>query len=183
MFLIQRLEKVYKDGLAKSIGVSNFNVSQMERILKIATVPIHNLQVECYLYLPQNELVDFCKKHNILFTGYCPIGSPGRFSCTGKGVEFKHTPNPLEDALVKKLAEKYHKTPAQILIRHLLQRGLSPIPKSVNEKRIKENWDIFDFELDANDFKQLNSFKNQYRLAFWDFVKGHPEDPFKDERN
>uniref|UniRef100_A0A0N5B130 Aldo_ket_red domain-containing protein n=1 Tax=Syphacia muris TaxID=451379 RepID=A0A0N5B130_9BILA len=178
-----RLEKVYKDGLAKSIGVSNFNVSQMERILKIATVPIHNLQVECYLYLPQNELVDFCKKHNISFTAYCPIGSPGRFNFTGKDLEFKHTPNPLEDALVKKLAEKYHKTPAQILIRHLLQRGLSPIPKSVNEKRIKENWDIFDFELDANDFKQLNSIKNEYRIAYLDFFKGHPEDPLKDIRN
>uniref|UniRef100_A0A0N5ACG7 Aldo_ket_red domain-containing protein n=1 Tax=Syphacia muris TaxID=451379 RepID=A0A0N5ACG7_9BILA len=100
-----------------------------------------------------------------------------------KTVQFKRTPCPLEDAFVKKLAEKYHKTRAQILIRHLLQRGLSQIPKSVNEKHIKENLDIFDFELDAGDFKQLNSLKNECRMVFWDFLKGHPEDPFKDERN
>lgn len=57
-------------------------------------------------------------------------------------LEWTQTPSPLEDALAKKLADKYHKTPAQILIRYLLQRGFSPIPKSVNSKRIEENWNV-----------------------------------------
>lgn len=176
------LESVYKKGLAKAIGVSNFTIQQMERIIKIATVPIHNLQVECYLYLPQTELVEFCKKHNISFTAYSPLGSPGRFKAD-VGVIWKHTPNPLEDELVKKLANKYHKSSAQILLRHLIQRGLAPIPKSANEKRIEENWNIFDFTLNDVEMKELNSFQNQYRTGTWDFLKGHPEDPFKDERN
>lgn len=124
-----------------------------------------SLKVECYLYLPQFELAEFCKKHNITFTAYSPIGSPGRFSANVwvtnnlylsisrlipvaycwmvfRGVEWKHTPNPLEDELVKKLSGKYHKTAAQILLRYLLQRGFSPIPKSVNNKRIEENWNV-----------------------------------------
>ncbi|VDD93182.1 unnamed protein product [Enterobius vermicularis] len=183
----QNLESVYKKGYAKAIGVSNFTVAQMERISKIATIPIHNLQVECYLYLPQFELAEFCKKHNITFTAYSPIGSPGRFSANvwvtnNLGVEWKHTPNPLEDELVKKLSGKYHKTAAQILLRYLLQRGFSPIPKSVNNKRIEENWNIFDFELSAAEMKELNELKKNYRTGSWDFLKGHPEDPFKNER-
>ncbi|VDD92507.1 unnamed protein product [Enterobius vermicularis] len=176
----QNFENVYKKGYARAIGVSNFTVSQMERILKIATVGIHNLQVECSLYFPQFELAEFCKKHNITLTAYSPLGSPGRFSVTE--LEWTQTPSPLEDALAKKLADKYHKTPAQILIRYLLQRGFSPIPKSVNSKRIEENWNVFDFELSADEMKELNDLKKNYRVCLWSFLKGHPDDPFKGER-
>ncbi|KAK6038808.1 oxidoreductase, aldo/keto reductase family protein [Cooperia oncophora] len=72
------LEGLYNKGLTKAIGVSNFNGEQIERILKTATVPIHNLQVELHLYWPQHELHDVCKKHNISVTSYGALGSPGR---------------------------------------------------------------------------------------------------------
>ncbi|VDD89385.1 unnamed protein product [Enterobius vermicularis] len=132
----QGLENVYESGFAKAIGVSNFNIQQLERILKVAKVPIHNLQVECSLYLPQFELAEFCKKNNISFTCYSPLGSPGSDFAS------KQTPTPLEDQSAKRFAEKYHKTPAQVLIRYLIQRGFSAIPKSVNKKRIEENWNV-----------------------------------------
>ncbi|KHJ77797.1 hypothetical protein OESDEN_22583, partial [Oesophagostomum dentatum] len=72
------LEGVYKKGLAKAIGVSNCNGEQIERIMKVASVPIHNLQVELHLYWPQHELQEVCKKHNISITSYATLGSPGR---------------------------------------------------------------------------------------------------------
>ncbi|PIO66055.1 hypothetical protein TELCIR_12244 [Teladorsagia circumcincta] len=72
------LEGVYKKGLTRAIGVSNWNGEQIERVLKSATVPIHNLQVELHLYWPQHELHEICKKHNISLTSYATLGSPGR---------------------------------------------------------------------------------------------------------
>lgn len=72
------MEDVYKKGLAKAIGVSNFNIEQIERIQKVAKVPIHNCQVELHLHFAQHELHETCKKHNITLTSYASIGSPGR---------------------------------------------------------------------------------------------------------
>lgn len=72
------MEAVYEKGLAKAIGVSNFSAEQIDRIQKMAKVPIHNLQVEIHLYFAQFELQKVCKKHNISLTAYAPIGSPGR---------------------------------------------------------------------------------------------------------
>ncbi|MFH4979040.1 hypothetical protein AB6A40_005749, partial [Gnathostoma spinigerum] len=141
----QGLEKLVELGLTKAIGVSNYSVEQMKRIQKIAKIKIHNVQVECYLYWPQNEMVEYCKKEGISFTAYAPLGSPGRVNWTTEDnvkVNWPAAPDPMKDETVVKLAGKYHKTPAQILIRHLMQRGLAVIPKSVNEKRIKENFDV-----------------------------------------
>ncbi|MFH4983088.1 hypothetical protein AB6A40_009797 [Gnathostoma spinigerum] len=157
----------------------------MKRIQKIAKIKIHNVQVECYLYWPQSEMVEYCKKEGISFTAYAPLGSPGRVNWTlGDNVklEWPAAPDPMKDETVVKLAGKYHKTPAQILIRHLMQRGLAVIPKSVNEKRIKENFNVFDFSLSDAEMKELNEKKHRQRLFLQDFMEGHPEDPFKSER-
>uniref|UniRef100_F1L674 Alcohol dehydrogenase NADP+ A n=1 Tax=Ascaris suum TaxID=6253 RepID=F1L674_ASCSU len=179
------LEAVYEKGLTKAIGLSNVSIEQVERVQKSAKVKIHNVQVECYLYFPQYELAEVCKKHNISFTAYGPLGSPGRVNWTlpsGAKLVWAEAKNPLENELVVKLATKYKKTSAQILLRHLLQRGLAIIPKSVHESRIKENFDIFDFELTDEEMKELNDIKHRQRLFLQDFMEGHPEDPFKDER-
>ncbi|VDK43416.1 unnamed protein product [Anisakis simplex] len=180
------LESVYKKGLAKAIGLSNVNAAQVERIQKTASIPIHNVQCECYLYFPQHELVDTCRKHNISFTAYAPIGSPGRVNWklpSGAKLVWADAKNPLENDLVVALAKKYDKTSAQILLRNLLQRGIAIIPKSTNDKRIKENFSIFDFKLTDDEMKQLNDIKHRQRLFFQDFMEGHPEDPFKEERH
>ncbi|PIO66493.1 oxidoreductase, aldo/keto reductase family protein [Teladorsagia circumcincta] len=110
------LEGVYKKGLTKAVGVSNWNGEQIERVLKTASVPIHNLQVELYLYWPQHELHEVCKKHNISLTSYGSLGSPGRVNFSlpsGAKLVWASAPNPFEDENVKNLAKKYTKTPAQ----------------------------------------------------------------------
>ncbi|KAK6013433.1 oxidoreductase, aldo/keto reductase family protein [Ostertagia ostertagi] len=148
------LEGVYKKGLTRAIGVSNWNGEQIERVLKTATVPIHNLQVELHLYWPQHELHEICKKHNISLTSYATLGSPGRANF---------------------MAEFCYATP--------LDRGIAIIPKSVKPKRVVENFSIFDFSLTNDEIKLLESnTKHRQRLFTDDFMIGHPEDPFKNER-
>nr|CDJ96464.1 Aldo keto reductase domain containing protein [Haemonchus contortus] len=138
------MEGVYKKGLAKAIGVSNFNGDQIERVLKSSTVPIHNCQVELHLYWPQHELHEICKKHNISVTSYASLGSPGRVNFNskekGRKVVWPEAPRDLDNANVKALANKYSKTPAQILLRYVMNRNIAVIPKSVNPSRIIENF-------------------------------------------
>jgi diketogulonate reductase-like aldo/keto reductase len=178
-------ESLYEKKLTRAIGVSNFSIEQIERIMKIAKVPIHNHQVELHLYFQQKPMVDVCKKHNISITAYSPIGSPGRVHFVlpnGYKPEWPPAPSPLEDSVVVKLAEKYSRTPAQILLRHLMQHGIAVIPKSTNDKRIKENHGVFDFEISDEDIKKLDSAPQNERMFWQDFLVGHPEDPFKSER-
>ncbi|VDP06486.1 unnamed protein product [Heligmosomoides polygyrus] len=178
------LEGVHAKGLAKAIGVSNWNIEQIERVVKTAKVPIHNCQVELHLYWPQHELQETCKKHNISLTSYASLGSPGRVKCQPPGMKLNWAPcpNPFDDPHVKDLAKKYSKTPAQVLLRYVMDRNIAVIPKSVTPSRIVENFQLFDFSLTADDLKLLESSKHRQRLFMQEFMEGHPEDPFKAER-
>ncbi|XP_072025157.1 aldo-keto reductase family 1 member A1-like [Amphiura filiformis] len=111
------METLVSKGLCKAIGLANFPIDFMKRILSINRVPVSNLQVEAHPYLPQHELVDFCKKKGIIVTAYSPLGSPDRPGRT------KDDPVLMEDPVVKAIAESKGKSPAQILIRFNLQRG------------------------------------------------------------
>ncbi|KAE9554106.1 hypothetical protein FO519_002695 [Halicephalobus sp. NKZ332] len=180
------LESLYEKKLTKAIGVSNWSPEQVERAQKIAKVPVHNVQVELHLYFQQHELHEVCKKHNITLTAYAPIGSPGRTNFVlpnGFRPDWRPAPAPLEDKHVTELAKKYNKSPAQILLRHLIQNGIAVIPKSTNEKRIKENNDVWDFELTKEEMNELNNVSQGPRLFVQDFMIGHDEDPFKNERS
>jgi len=169
------MEAVCKKGLVKSIGISNFNKKQIERLLEVATiVPVTN-QVESSPYLNQKKLIDFCKSKGITITAYSPLGSPDR-------------PNPkptdpvlLEDPKFKAIAEKYKKTPAQIVLRYQVQRGLITIPKSVTKSRIAENFNIFDFQLSADDMKHIDTFDCNGRTCGFAEAKNHKYYPFADE--
>jgi len=179
------LEDVYARGLVNAIGVSNYSCEQMERIAKCAKVMPHNLQVEAHLYWPQFDLHKICQKYNISFTSYASLGSPGRVNFVlpdGTKPEWPEAPNPMEDPLVKKLAEKYHKTPGHILLRYLMDRGMAVIPKSANAERIRQNFDLFDFELTKDEVEQLNHVKPRQRLFWQEFMVGHAEDPYVAER-
>ncbi|KAK5985655.1 Aldo-keto reductase [Trichostrongylus colubriformis] len=179
------LESVYNKGLTKAIGVSNWSGEQIERVMKTATVPIHNCQVELHLYWPQHEIHEICKKHNITLTSYATLGSPGRSKFMPDKFGWKDAANDLDDPNVKKLAEKYSKTPAQILLRYAIDRSIAIIPKSVKPERVVENFKLFDFSLTSDDIELLenDSTKHRQRLFTDDFMIGHPEDPFAAERN
>lgn len=154
------LEELHDQGLAKSIGVSNFNVAQLERLLAVARIKPAVNQVECHPYLGQAELKQFCSQHNIAITAYSPLGNPGS----------SFNPNPdkeklLKDPVVDALAEAYNKNPGQILIKFQLQRGNLVIPKSVKPDRIISNIQVFDFELTADEMEQLESLDCNYRTC------------------
>ncbi|MBU3134046.1 aldo/keto reductase [Clostridium gasigenes] len=137
------LEKLYKEKRIKSIGVSNFTVNHLNDLLEDAEiVPMVN-QVEFHPLLIQNELIDFCKKHKIQLEAWSPL-------MRGKIFEVP---------LLQELSKKYRKTISQIVLRWDLQMGVVTIPKSTTPSRIKENTEIFDFELskeDVNKIKQLD---------------------------
>ncbi|XP_036216518.1 aldo-keto reductase family 1 member B1 isoform X1 [Bactrocera oleae] len=169
------MEKLVEAGLVKSIGISNFNKRQVERVLEVATIaPVTN-QIECHPYLTQEKLIEFCKSKNIAITAYSPLGSPNRPWAKPED------PVLLEDTKIVGIADKYGKTPAQILIRYQLQRGNIVIPKSVNKNRIASNFDVFNFELTADDIATINSFNCNGRFVPLDNHRSHPYHPFSDE--
>jgi len=169
------MEECYKAGLTKHIGLSNFNGKMIEKLCQTAVVKPHNLQSECHAYWPQFELHELCKRHGISFTAYGPIGSPGLSNFSfGDGKPREETKVLLKEDAVVKMAEKYHKSPAQILLRWLMQRDICVIPKSINPKRIKENFDVFDFKLDANDCKTLSNLPKM-KIFSSSVFKNHPQ--------
>lgn len=133
------MEKLSKDK-ARAIGVSNFNIDKLEKLAKTQKVVPAANQVELHPFLPQDDLVKYCKDHGIVVTAYSPLGS---------------TDSPfLKNESVAKIAEKYNSTPASILISWGLKRGYSVIPKSVTPSRIISNFQTV--ELSDEDFESLN---------------------------
>ncbi|KAM7534044.1 hypothetical protein Aperf_G00000116732 [Anoplocephala perfoliata] len=168
------MEKLIPAGLVKSIGVSNFNKSQIERILKhCKVVPAVN-QVEVNLHCLNTKLIEFCRSKNIVIEGYSPLGNPSVFKDLDKPV--------LELEAVIEIAKKHNVTPAQVLIRHALQRKIVVLAKSVTPDRIRSNFDVMGFELSEGEMKQLNEAGQNIRLSRGPpGLENHPEYPFHDE--
>jgi len=155
----KEMEECVLAGLTKSIGLSNFNKRQMESIFSICRIPPVVNQVECHPYLTQQKLSEYCKSKKVLLTAYSPLGSPTRPWAK------PDDPVLMEDPKLAKIAAKYNKTPAQILIRYQIERGHTVIPKSVRDIRIIENSDVFDFKLNSTDMEAINSFECNGRLV------------------
>lgn len=144
------MEKIYKDGRVKAIGVCNFDIEHLERLLnECEVVPVVN-QVERHPYFQQRELQDFCEKHHIIIEAYSPL-------MNGKDV--------LNDSVVKEIAKAHGKTAAQVILRWHLQTGVITIPKSVTPSRIEENFDVFDFELTAEDMEKMTALDRNLRIG------------------
>jgi len=173
------MEEQVGKGLAKSIGVSNFSISQIERIMKIAKIQPANNQVELHAYYQQKDLQEACKKHNITICAYAPIGSPGRKELYKARFGKDFVPLPLmEDPAVVKVANAHNKTPSQVLLRFLTQKGIIVIPKSTNADRLKQNFEIQDFEISADEMRSLESLdKGKEGRSFGGFpgADKHPE--------
>eukprot|EP00057_Strongylocentrotus_purpuratus_P027394 XP_011681868.1 PREDICTED: 1,5-anhydro-D-fructose reductase [Strongylocentrotus purpuratus] len=159
------MESLVDKGLVRAIGVSNFNTSQMQRILDLPPKhPVANLQVECHPLLAQNELIELCKKHGITVTAYSPLGSPERPG--DKSTE----PVLMEDPVVCAIAKKRGVSSAQVLIRYQLQRGVVVVPKSVTPSRIQQNFEALHFELSKEEMQELIDLNRDHRLL--DFPMG-----------
>ena len=143
-------EKLYAEGRARSIGVSNFTIAHLQKVLnETGTVPAVN-QVELHPRLAQPALREFHSLHGIATEAWAPIGQ-------GKGL--------LEDPAIKEMAERYGKSPAQVVLRWHVQIGDIAIPKSVTPARIRENIDVFDFELSPTDVAQLSELGPDKRIG------------------
>lgn len=153
------MEECVKQGLTKSIGFSNFNSEQIDRILKICTIkPVVN-QVEVNPYMNQKKLIEFCKQRDILIMAYSPFYGLSKLGGEGYGL------NMFEEPAIKDLSEKYRKTEGQIILRFLVQLGTIPIPKSDNPRRMLENINIFDFELTSEDMAKLEAINMNLRCV------------------
>ncbi|XP_077524281.1 1,5-anhydro-D-fructose reductase-like [Amblyomma americanum] len=191
------MEDAANMGMTRSIGLCNFNKEQVARILRAATIKPAALQVECHAYLNQSDLLKFCKEHSICLTAYAPLGSPGgsrhhynataAVTATGtpskeeKVHEGPHHSDLLHHEVLRKMADTYKKTPAQILIRWLLQRGIVALPRATCPNHIRENIEVFDFELSQEDVETLSGLDKNLRLFTYN-VHGLPnraEYPFK----
>ncbi|XP_069315030.1 aldo-keto reductase family 1 member C3 isoform X1 [Eulemur rufifrons] len=174
----EALEKCKDAGLAKSIGVSNFNRRQLEKILNkpgLKYKPVCN-QVECHPYLNQSKLLDFCKSKDIVLVAYSALGTQ-----RDKRWVDPSSPALLEDPVLCTLAKKHKRTPALVALRYQLQRGVVVLAKSYNEQRIRENMQVFEFQLTAEDMKVLDGLNRNLRYFNSDILSDHPNYPFSDE--
>ncbi|MBO0601993.1 aldo/keto reductase [Sporosarcina sp. E16_3] len=142
------LETIYKEGRAKAIGVCNFDIEHLQRIINECEVMPSVNQVECHPYLQQTELKAFCKEHGILFEAYSPL-------MNGTKV--------LQDPVIQEIANQYGKTPAQVILRWHLQTDVVAIPKTVTPSRMDENINVFDFELSDADLDKIATLERNER--------------------
>jgi len=146
---LRAMKVLHEDGKVRSIGVSNFKISLLQQALEIEEIPVCVNQVEFHPYLYQKELLEFCKKNNIVLVAYCPLAR-GRI---------------IRDKTIKELADKYGKTPAQISLRWILQKDAVPIPKASSEEHLSENMGIFDWKLSREDVNKIDSIGIEERIV------------------
>lgn len=146
-----QLEKIYESGKVKSIGLSNFHEHHIEEIKKVwSVVPVIN-QVELHPELSQKPLIKYCKENNIVPEAWSPLGASKN--------------SLLQNPVISEIAEKYGKSTAQIILRWNMEVGVVAIPKSVTPSRIKENFEIFDFELTQDDILKIDSLNKDKRVS------------------
>ena len=143
-------EKLLADGRVRSIGVSNFEIPHLQRLLAETDVTPAVNQIELHPEFPQEDLREFHQQHGILTESWGPLGQ-------GKGL--------LENPQIVEVAQRKDRTPAQVVLRWHVQLGCVVIPKSVNPDRIRENINIFDFELDDADMAEISKVRTGERLG------------------
>ena len=145
------MEKIYKSGKAKSIGVSNFHINHLEDIKKVWSInPVMN-QIELHPRLTQKPIIEWCKNNNIIPQSWSPLGASKN--------------NLLTNETLTTIGKKYNKTAAQVILRWNIDLGIVTIPKSVTPSRIKENFDIFDFELTPEEITKIDELNTNERVG------------------
>lgn len=146
--IVDEMERLVEKQKVKAIGVSNCTERHL-RDLHQANCHFHVNQVEFHPYLYQKKLLNYCLKHNVHLMSYRSLG---------KGAL-------IADPILEKIGEKYHKTPAQISLRWLIEKKISVIPKASTKKHLEENFDLFDFSLDKEDVDILDNLEHQHRFC------------------
>ncbi|XP_060595533.1 1,5-anhydro-D-fructose reductase-like isoform X1 [Ruditapes philippinarum] len=168
----KEMERCHQLGLTKNIGLSNFTIDQTKIIFDCCTIKPSNIQIEVTPYFLNERLVKFCIGRGMTVTSYCPLGSPTH------PVRLAGEKGPLEDPVLMEMSKEKGKSVAQIILRFLIQYGTSVIPKSVTPSRIKENINVFDFELTEKEMQSIKSLNKNKRLYNEIRLKHHPEYPF-----
>lgn len=135
------MQRAVKDGRVKSIGLSNFESERLEEVLNMAEIPPSVLQVECHPYYQQNDLKKRIEKYNTVIEAWYPLGHGDK--------------KLIEEPLFTKLGQKYGKTNAQIILRWHIQEGNIIFPRTMNPVHMKENFEIFDFELTEDEMEEI----------------------------
>ena len=133
------MEEAYEAGKIRAIGLSNFFERHIDKLMETAKIPPMVNQIKICPGIAQPELVKFCKDRNMEVEGYSPLGTGGSF----------------KSEVLKRIAQKYGKSIAQVCVRWSLQQGAIPLPKSVNPERIAQNSQVFDFSLEDEDCKAI----------------------------
>lgn len=141
------MEKIYEDGKARAIGVSNWNISDFEKLFKFAKVKPQVNQIEIHPFLPNDELVQYCFNHDVLPAAYSPLGSQNQVPTTGERVS--------ENKTLNDIAQKGGNTLAQVLIAWGLRRGYVVLPKSGNPARMESNFKSIN--LSDEDYDAVNA--------------------------
>jgi 2,5-diketo-D-gluconate reductase B len=138
------LAKAKQRGLARQIGVANFNIALLDQAISLCPEPLVNLQAEYHPYLDQSKLLDACRQRGIVLTAYCPLGR-GRI---------------IGDPTLEEIAKRKGRSLAQVALRWLIQQGnVIPIPRSSSPARMRENLDVFDFALTDEEMRQIATLK------------------------
>lgn len=145
------MEKMYKEGTIKNIGVSNYTVKHLEELLSMTSVPVNVNQIEFhpFIYKSQLPILEFCQKNGIAVEAYSPLSSASQ----------------LRNLQISSIAQKRRKTNAQIMLRWAIQHGTIPLPRSTDERHIEQNIDVYDFELSEEDMEILDSLYDGSRVA------------------
>lgn len=152
------LVRAYEEGMLRAVGVSNFYPEHMEACAQeTGVMPMVN-QIEMHPYLVQVEIVEYCKEHHVFPVAWSPFAAAGesrKDSKTKKEANETSLESPLKDPVIAEIAQNHQKTPGQIILRWHIQNGYGAVPKSSNPARIKENRNIFDFQLTEDEMKKI----------------------------
>ena len=152
----KEMEKIQKAGLTKHIGVSNFNIPKLRRLIDNAEIKPEVNQIELHPYFQQNEIIEFSQKNKILLTAYSPLGSS----------HLVHSDTSIiSEKLIIEIAEKYSCSPTQVVLAWGMQRGTAVIPKSVNLLRIQENFRSLNIALEMEEMLKINKLERGMRIA------------------
>ncbi len=143
------IEKIYQEGRARAIGTGNYLIPFLKELEEYASIPPAVNQIEFSPYLMMKDELDYCRSKKIQLQAYTPLLRGKKFT----------------DEKLVSLANKYGKTPAQIILRWAIQQNISSIPKSSNRNRLTENFNIFDFQLSNEDIAQMNQFDEKLRIV------------------